>query len=277
MSYPNIVTNVGNYVKPDSQMPKLKGQKESWYSKDKPFHMLGSALSPNAGDEHIIEEFSPISSQGRAGSCVANAWCDALEILMGIELGLGGVVQLSRRFLYWTARSLHGATDRDEGTYIRAGGHQLRKIGVIPERMMPYADHTSAIVGKDASPKLEHYTQASNNRITSFYRLNQSKDDMLLEADAAIRANHPIVIGVPVTREFQQSRSLETFDVPGPDNLGRHAMIVVGVKNSGGKRTWLLRNSWGEDWGHLGHCWITDEYLATSIDSWVGTRMSKLR
>lgn len=269
----SIITNVGHFVHPDADMPIAPVSKtaSSWQELDRDFKGVYGDYSVATEDQHIIPEFTPISDQGRAGSCVANAWCDALEILMGVSLGEKKVVQLSRRFSYWTARYLHSATHKDNGTYLRAAAHQLRKIGVIPEAMMPYSDRIGAIVGSEASPLLEHYTQASNNRLSNFYRVSRARDKLLREAEIAIRTDHPVIIGVPVTRQFQRTRSLETFEAPTTDITGLHAMIVTGVSTNGMRRRWFVRNSWGEGWGEDGHCWITDDYLALSQDTWVGT------
>jgi len=59
-----------------------------------------------------------------------------LEILDGLE-GRDRVEQLSCLFLYWIARYYTGNTDRDEGAFVRAAAHQLRKIDVVEEKWLP--------------------------------------------------------------------------------------------------------------------------------------------
>lgn len=280
---PALITLVGRYVKPDRDMPFLEGMSiydDAWEKKDRPFAKIRSAMpSANFEDElyqtHIIKELTPISSQGHAGTCVANAWCDSVEILIGLERGESAVVQLSRRFAYWISRYLHSATDVDDGTFLRAMGHQFRKVGVILEDLMPYSDRESDLIGKKASPKLEHYTMGSNNRIDGFYRLSRDGEQMLREAEIAIRSNHPVVFGVPVSSEFQQNRAARVFGPP-EYVIGHHCMIIVGVRQLNDVRQWLVRNSWSKYWGDEGHCWITDDYFKLSEDTWVGTMLKPL-
>lgn len=282
-SNPSLITNVGNFVLPDKKMPKLKGMEGlSWRDKDRTFDQIRKVLKQRATNweiysEHIIPEYTPISDQGRAGSCVGNGWCDAMEMLIGLQHGEKNVVQLSRRFLYWIARHLHQATDVDEGTFLRAAAHQLRKIGCVPEEDMPYDDRPSAIIGKDASPKLEHYTAASNNRLEGFYRLASEGEQLMKEIELAIRSNHPVVFGVPVTPEFQRYRGGSVFSRPlETEVIGNHCMIVVGVRFSGENREWVVRNSWSKYWGDAGHCRMTDDYLSLSEDTWVGSTAQRL-
>jgi len=208
---------------------------------------------------------------------LANAWCDAMEILDGLE-GADKVEQLSRRFLYWTSRYLHGATDVDDGTYIRAAAHQLRKIGIFEEKWFEYSDQDDYILsgGKHASPAIDHYTMASNNRLDGFYRLTSEGEQFLKELELAIRANHPVVFGTAVSKAFTQYRGGGAIWTPPDDPVGKHAMIVTGVGYDDGRRWWLVRNSWSSAWGDDGHCKVTDEYALEFEDAWVGTKMKAL-
>jgi len=265
---------------PDEEMPFHEGMdiyEGSWGDKDRAFDQIRVAMvnTWNLNTEHLIPEFTPISNQGGAGSCVANGWCDAVEMLVGLEHGEKAVVQLSRRFAYWISRYLHSATDFDSGTFLRAMGHQFRKVGVVLEEVMPYSDAEVDIIGKKASPKLEHYTMASNNRIDGFYRLHSDGQQMLGELEVAIRSNHPVVFAVPVSKEFTRARGMQTFGPPDKVH-GHHCMIAVGVRYVGDQRQWFVRNSWGNWWGEDGHCWMTDEYMQLSEDTWVGTLKERL-
>ena len=274
-----LIATVRGYL-PDKDMPfhdDMDAYEDSWEKKDRPFGQIQSAMvgTWNLETEHLIQEFTPISNQGNAGTCVANAWCDAVEMLVGLKYGEQKVVQLSRRFGYWISRYLHSATDEERGTFLRAMGHQFRKVGVILEKVMPYSDDRNLLVGKKASPKLEHYTMASNNRIKGFYRLGAGGAQMLKEAEVAIRSDHPVVFGVPVGLTFTRTRTLQVFGPP-DDTVGNHCMIVSGVRYVDGSRQWFIRNSWGSHWGEDGHCWITDAYLELSDDTWVGTLLEPL-
>src|SRR6185436_12838274 len=103
-----------------------------WGQLDRPFAAIATPLRQVAGSwdlasEHVIPEYTPISDQGVAGSCVANSWCDMYEVLIGLETP-NSVPQLSRRFAYWIARYLTGDTGKDDGTYLRSMAQQFKNI-----------------------------------------------------------------------------------------------------------------------------------------------------
>lgn len=251
-----------------------------WSKKDYPFAQIRSAMQQKAGastgDSHTIQEFTPISSQG-AQDCVANAWCDMMEILEGNEND-GKVEQLSRLFAYWISRYYTGDTDKDEGTYPRSMGTQFTNIGVVAEKWWPYQGSTDQVF---KSPELDLYTMASNNRLNGFYKPDAvTPAQLLADFETSIRANHPFTGGWPVTKAFAYYRgeSGTVFTPPGPSDevLGNHAMIGTAFKYEAGRRLWLLRSSWGVQWGLGGHAWVDDDYIANGADFWVGTKMSPL-
>lgn len=248
--------------------------RRDWAEKDRNFAAVKKFFSPVSRKytTHILPEYTPISDQGTAGTCVANAWCDMLEIVLALH---GHEVrQLSRLFLYWVARYLHGDTDKDDGTYLRAAAHQLRKIGTVEEKYFPYSPHKVFV-----QPELDLYTMASNNMLTGFYRIFETGHERVEAIETAIRANHPVVFGAPISKEFSSYRGEgRVLDDPRPsDIVGRHAMCVVGVDYTTElHRRWKIRNSWGRDWGNDGYCWMSDNYLMSFKDIWVGTRMGEL-
>jgi C1A family cysteine protease len=248
-----------------------------WSKLDRGFELIEKTLrqkATNVGtfDEHVISEYTPVSDQGGHGSCVANAWCDMLEILDGLE-GSDEIEQLSRAFLYWIARYLHGATNSDSGTYLRAAAHQLRKIGIVEERFYPYKSENIM-----RSPELDLYMMASNNRLNSFYRISDDKEIRQHEIELAIRANHPVVFGTPVDNDFIFYRGEDVVIKPPSSWVGRHAMIVTGIRYYNGRWSYRWRNSWGVKWGDNGHCWVDQDYMLwdETEDLWVGTRMPPL-
>lgn len=275
-----------NACLPDREMRKYDHRAKAhldvdWSKKDKPLSLIRTGLVQKAGtwdaaSDHVIPEFTPISDQGPIGSCVANAWCDMMEILDGLD-GKDKVEQLSRLFLYWTARYYTGDTDRDGGTYLRSAATQLNKIGIIEERFFPY-EGTADVVFK--SPELDLYTMASNNRLPGFYRPESMTPEALLsELELAVRANHPFSFGTPVSKAFTRYGGGGLIWSPpgdGDEVVGSHAMICVGVGYDGAKRWWLWRNSWGEGWGDGGRVKVSDDYVLACEDIWIGTKMAEL-
>lgn len=245
---------------------------QQWGEKDRKFEQIKSALiqaKVSVSDEYVIPDFTPIGDQLNVGSCVANTWCDMLEILMGLE-NPNAVKQLSRLFLYWVARYLTGIQFEDRGTYNRAAAYQLRKVGIIEEKWFPY--DTSMVF---TSPELDLYSMASNCRIDSYYNIGSTGTNKLDDVETAVRANHPVAIGTVVAQEFMRYRGGgHVFHIPSTWE-GRHAMIVIGVRTVDGRRQFLLRNSWSKNWGDNGYAWVDEDYIESELtrDLWAATRM----
>lgn len=229
-------------------------------------------LAASSGTEHIIPEFTPISNQGHIGSCVANSTIDALEILMGLT---GNVVQLSRLFVYWNARLYDGETNVDNGTYIKNAFASLSKDGVCLESTWDY--DTSRVFSQ---PPIQDYAEGSDNTIDSYYKIKSTGVQRLDEIESAIRANHPVVFGTGVTNSFctYYNDNSVVWAAPKEKIVGLHAMIITGIREVNGSLQFLIRNSWGSNWGDNGHTWFESSYILdnNTNDIWVPTLMPQL-
>ena len=234
---------------------------------------LAAVASTAPNNQYLIKELTPISNQLDLSSCVANSTCDALEILLGLT---GKVVQLSRLFVYWNARSYIKMTNQDQGSYIKDAFASLTKDGVCPESVWDYKTEN---VFKQ--PSIEAYRQASDNTITTYYKIKSTGQQRLKDIEIAIRANHPVVFGTGVTKNFCDNKFDPNIVLSAPKQneiIGLHAMIITGVRTMNNKLQFYIRNSWGESWGTQGHAWIDSSYILhpTTDDLWVPTLMNKI-
>lgn len=245
----------------DEKHPRITGRRK--------FSAIRANLTAvTSNSVHILPEATPISDQGPLSSCVANATCDSFELLLGIQNDV--VVQLSRLFTYYNARAYHAGTELDEGTYIHYAFLSIRDHGVCAE-----TDWVYDVAKVNKRPELICYTNADGNTINGFYRIDE--DDSLIDDIAtAIKANHPVVFGTAVSKSFTEyggTKDLLWMSPVESEIVGQHAMAIVGVKDSH-ERSFLVRNSWGRNWGDSGYCWMHESYIKSrySNDFWVATR-----
>jgi C1A family cysteine protease len=238
---------------------------ESFNNKIAQFTKLVSAQS----DLHILPEFTPLSNQGMLSSCVANATADALELLKGLEDAVK-VEQVSRLFIYYSARLFSNETNKDEGCYIHNALKSLTTLGTCRESTWDY--DTSKVFTR---PTLEAYREANDNTITDFYQITTDSTERISQIELALRANHPVIFGTRVGSEFRQYQGDDKIIGIPSDDIGGHAMIIVGIRtNDSGQKEFYVRNSWGQ-WGQQGHCWMSADYITWSKtkDIFVPTRM----
>ena len=250
------------------------GSTFDWYAKDRTFTSSLLKVAQPEGDVDL-SGFSTPTDQLSMQSCVGNATADSVEILNAIE-GLQQV-QLSRLFIYSCARMLQddngdGKNDLnlDEGTYVRLAFDVLARFGVCEETLWPY-DLDKVLV----SPSLIALRQATGHRIHSYYRIKSTGDGRISDVITALRANHPVVFGTLIDKEFETLMGDGPIETPMGTSIGGHCMIVVGYIGGNFK----VKNSWGQSWGDEGFCYMKPDYLTWSgtNDLWVptlGTRFS---
>lgn len=206
-------------------------------------------------------KLSPIVDQGQLGSCTANAIASGLKEYLE---GTGN--RLSRLFLYYKERELEGTVNEDSGAYIRDGMKVLANVGVSSELLYPY--HIDRFT---SAPSNEAEYEAANHKITSYHRVSD-----LNGVKAALVEGLPVVIGMSVYESFESDTVASTGKVPlpkkGEQNLGGHAVLVVGYKKIKSTEHLIVRNSWGEEWGDKGYCYIPSSFIKRGIinDMWTG-------
>lgn len=199
----------------------------------------------------------PVFDQGQLGSCTANALAGAMGFIHKTASAF------SRLFIYYNERSLEGTVRSDAGAMIRDGIKTLNKQGVCAESEWPYN-----IVKFRSKPTKKCYSDAEAATISSYQRL-QTMDDML----QCLAGGSPFVFGFTVYDSFESAEVAKTgvLNMPtsGEKPLGGHAVMAVGYDLP--SRRFIVRNSWGDQWGQAGYFTIPFDYLTNrtlSDDFW---------
>jgi len=215
---------------------------------------------------------SSVENQEELGSCTANALAGNLEYLDRKDDQSDSVSRLrrltesdytdvSRLFIYYNERALEGTVDYDSGASLRDGIKTLRKQGACWEKTWPYLIERFA-----KKPAKKCYLEAKRHRIESYHRIGA-----LHEMLTCLAEGYPFVFGFTVYESFQSQRVAKTgvVSMPGKKEkaIGGHAVLAVGYNQK--QKRFLVRNSWGTEWGKDGYFTMPYEYLETlSADFW---------
>jgi C1A family cysteine protease len=247
-------------------VPDRPDQRDYLYSAIRPVVRLPKKID--------LKEFcSIVENQEALGSCTANALAGNLEYLdkKGItknntprrwpEASYGVYEDVSRLFIYYNERVLEGTADYDSGASLRDGIKTLRKQGACWEKTWPYV-----IERFTRKPSKKCYLEAKKHRIESYHRINS-----LLEMLTCLAEGYPFVFGFTVYESFQSQKVARTGVAQMPKKkekvLGGHAVMAAGYNQS--QKRFLVRNSWGSEWGKDGYFTMPYEYLETlSADFW---------
>jgi len=193
-----------------------------------------------------------VYNQGVLGSCTANALAFLFEYDEIIK-NKNREFKPSRLFIYYNERKIENTIEYDAGASIRDGIKIIHKIGVCDENLWEYDIDKF----KDKPPVL-CYTQAKKYKSVKYYKLKQNIYDL----KACLQEGFPFIVGISIYESFESENSATTGIIKIPNNneklLGGHAVAVVGFDDNYG---FLVRNSWGTEWGIEGHCFIPYEYI----------------
>lgn len=244
--------------------------------------MLRPKLVADTAGDVDLRIHTTQTNQYSASSCVGNATADSVEILNSVS-GLPSV-QLSRLFVYTLCRNLmdtdldgRADIDKDEGTYIRLAFDVLSKFGICREDLPSEQGGWPYDLKKlHTLPSLKAMRSATGHRIHSYYRIYETGDERVERIIEALRSSHPVVFGTLIDDSFTQLTNEGPADTPKGDTRGGHAMICVGYERAKG---FIIKNSWGLNWGDGGFCYMTPEYLGwrNTTDLWVPTKGAMFR
>ena len=211
-----------------------------------------SIVVPPAVD--LRQWLPPVMNQGPIGSCTANATTAAARWHI-IKRGTTYDFDMSRLQLYYDSRALEGTTINDAGAQIRDVIKTLANKGVGHEEDWPY-DITKFAV----APPQEVYDDAVQYKALVYERVPVITDAIKV----ALSNNHPVIIGIQVYENFESEDVARhgVVPMPGGTYVGGHCMLAVGYGQRPGYFT--VRNSWGDDWGDHGNCYIPEAYLGSS-------------
>lgn len=195
----------------------------------------------------LRDKMPAVYDQGQLGSCTANAIAAAYEYEQ-IRTGAGLHFTPSRLFIYYNERVILGTVKEDSGAMIRDGIKSMVKLGAPPEKMHTYSDDPTKFKRK---PSARCYKEALNHQLVKYQRVLSTS-----VIQQSLAAGFPVVAGFSVYESFESDDVARTGNVPVPADgealLGGHAILIVGYAN--GK--WIVRNSWGKDWGDAGYCYM---------------------
>lgn len=181
---------------------------------------------------------TPVKHQGKCGSCWSFSTTGALE---GQHFRKNKkLVSLSEQNLVdCSKKGNHGCSGGWMNTafqYIKDNG------GIDTEKSYPY-------LGTDTQ-KCKFSKSSIGATCTGFTSIATADEKQLMNAVATVG---PIAVAIQVTRSFQTYQSGVYYEVGCDPRKLNHAVLIVGYGTEGSNDYWLVKNSWGTQWGQDGY------------------------
>lgn len=178
---------------------------------------------------NLRNQLQPVRDQGSQGTCSAQTASCMKEWQEKIDIGLNEY--LSPQFVY-NLRSNEG-----EGMFPRDTMKILQKIGIVLEKEYPY--NTRKRITEQLKEAASRFKIKSYARVKTIDGLKKS-----------LFINGPCYIAFPVYNP--ESYKFWRPHHANQQSIGGHAVVVVGWT----KTAFIIRNSWGTNWGRGGYCYF---------------------
>ncbi|CAF1377160.1 unnamed protein product [Adineta steineri] len=129
--------------------------------------------------------------------------------------------------------------------------------GGLMTQSFEYLEEAGGIESEDTYPYKGHEETCTFNtskvvvKVCGFVNISSGNEDALKQAVALIG---PIATAVDASRTSFQMYQSGVYEEPQcSSDQPSHGIFIVGYGNESGKDYWLLKNSWGTDWGEQGY------------------------
>ncbi|MDX1909652.1 MAG: S8 family serine peptidase [Bacteroidia bacterium] len=216
-----------------------------------------------------------INDQGSTGSCVGWAAADSVLRWHLVKMHLIDPNRIpSVRFVWMAAKEMDEFTSRPStfiesaGTSLKAALDILRKYGCVMSEVLPFGSGTS-FTGDEKI----FYSEASRLKIGSYYNLTKLSPVYGPQARINVfkrwlATRGPVLTRLNVDSSFM-SANADNYRLDEYTNVtyGGHAVAIVGYTSD---NYFIIRNSWGPEWGNQGYAYASAFYTLAAFDEAYG-------
>ncbi|KAJ7307230.1 hypothetical protein JRQ81_009224 [Phrynocephalus forsythii] len=193
--------------------------------------------APDAVDYRKKGYVTPVKNQGQCGSCWAFSSVGALE---------GQLKKKTGKLLNLSPQNLVDCVTDNDGC---GGGYMTKAFEYVKENRGIDSDDSYPYIGQDESCMYNPTGKAAKCR--GYREIPEGNERALKRAVARIG---PVSVGIDASLSSFQfySRGVYYDENCDAENIN-HAVLAVGYGTQKGTKHWIIKNSWGEEWGDKGY------------------------
>lgn len=210
-----------------------------------------SPVTTLAPSVDLRKDFTAIKNQGEMGACTAFALVSIFEYIL--KKNQQPDVDLSEQFVYFNSRKNEGSSNIDSGSSLSSIIDTMKKQGICQEHLFPYNPR-----GVDAEPPVEAFEDALSRKVVCAKAVNKELHDI----KSAVYEGYPVAVTLEIFNSFDPQKGF--IRIPDEEEIrneksGAHTMVICGYNDEA--RYFVVRNSWGREFGDKGYCYIPYGYL----------------
>lgn len=194
----------------------------------------------------------PIKNQQTIESCVAHACATIKEIQEFYETGIKKQFSVGWLYGYRLANHYQG-----EGMYPKDALTMLVNYGDVLYSDFPENFAYSKIKTLVNNRKADCLSKAKQYRVNSYAVVSTTN----VAKNAIYNLHTPLLLVIDVYDSFYDVDNSGIVPSRSGSYAGSHAMAIVGWTKIGNTEYYVVQNSWGEDWGDNGYCYIQPSNL----------------
>lgn len=203
--------------------------------------------------------FTAVRNQGELGACTVFAMVGVYEYLLK-KLQMEKT-DLSEHFVYYNVSVGSDGEPVDDGSSLFAVATSMSEHGICLEELCRYDSTLSR-------PSQEAYEEAQNHLVKKVKNVPIGADQTANHKaiTSALAEGYPVIISLKLYDSFGTGIrgfvSRPTPEEKQQDKHGNHAMVLCGFSDE--EKVYIVRNSWGTDFGDQGYCYIPYSYVDDS-------------
>uniref|UniRef100_A0A8W4FN34 Cathepsin K n=1 Tax=Sus scrofa TaxID=9823 RepID=A0A8W4FN34_PIG len=193
--------------------------------------------TPDSIDYRKKGYVTPVKNQGQCGSCWAFSSVGALE---------GQLKKKTGKLLNLSPQNLVDCVSENDGC---GGGYMTNAFQYVQKNRGIDSEDAYPYVGQDENCMYNPTGKAAKCR--GYREIPEGNEKALKRAVARVG---PVSVAIDASlTSFQfYSKGVYYDENCNSDNLN-HAVLAVGYGIQKGKKHWIIKNSWGENWGNKGY------------------------
>lgn len=217
---------------------------------EKPLQENYEAKEYHSPSVDLRSSFSDIKDQGQLGTCSVFSMVSVYEYILKKSKR---EINLSERFVYYNILNDSGNME-DTGSSLYGVVESMTKYGVCAEN---YCEYNVDLY--DFRPSEDAYKDAMAHKIKIAKNVKINHKDIT----SALSEGYPVTISLKIYDSFGNSSKgfifRPTDEEIKDEKYGNHAMVICGYSEE--EKVYIVRNSWGKQFGDKGYCYIPFSYI----------------